>query len=1269
MRTSDGATVQITWSKEVAKEPVKVICMYQVGNCGPAQMSLLGTIEFEPGFVVRKLATVKIETVVAILVKEDKTLVRRNQFSQSNVSAAPLHVDVRTFPRACSLRSIRASDRRVAFLFGVGEGSLGSIAFCRFNESFTSVEATQTIDIGVSFGLAGPLVDILLTERSLCVVDENGDIQSFDVRTRRTSKKASCGNNNVDGDGNWVGGLLSFADELVVGRAKLVGNKQLRVCSISNEDHRALPSAVLGVDMPSTELAVGSMGDVLYVANASDGTICSSQLSVTVRSDAYRIQRSGNGAKSSQGCLQANQKGTATQHWLRLFYHVFEKFPVRSLIDMSMSPDKLFSLTLEIAADGHSEENHVATSDAKAVCVEYLNRAMVDLRRLNKPLCGLDLVKNLKNRCSELTENHTSLQFTSMQRFVLALGSFVPVQICRAEDNMLRLLQNGQNIANSAKSFSPTNSGDEGDASGTDAAKIAQTIRFGLLSPLLESWNGRCVVVTSMGKQSTGKSYFLNHLTGTSFAISGSRCTDGAWMSLRFVSAELLLVILDFEGLGSFERSEQEDVFFRFDKDIDGLFSRFQKGVQLIKNDPRLFRGLLYMSVKDVNMNDRQGVVDELVAKLDAIFEANKDQNFLTEMYAGQLEINCTPPFGTMDYYQCMENEAAQALCSIVFPSEGVRTGFVTGKAFLDCVRIVLAKISILDWTGMVKSTQNLVVADTKQKLPGILRTGCHVSLPLPLVADKIIPSHLKEDVLQVGSYEKFVVTLQVMCETCPGYKTKWMALNDVVPLDSIRDEKFDMGFDVTSLTSKNLEIVQKAIGLHFQFFLDLRGKAYGTSKLSTEDQSDFDAFEAFVLHRRKKKVSLWLFGLLGDHLSAVRSQLEQRYAEPLILYMSRCQQRCIWCQLGCMYSVTHSPETEHNCCMDHKCRGQCEYGECQTDFEPARVPACSRSAGHEGKCECEKGEHTCGQPCILIRASNCDKTCAKRAEHSGDHSCSVQVHICGVTCSATTCTATCLLDVQRDHSVHKCAEVQCFHPCMMEGCNNMCSEKNHFHGQQVESRAFAKENGTAGVGDLSDNAVVTHMCSCSHACGEICTVEGICEQKVHLKKSARTYTGARGSFDYIYQEMNGCKKRCAHVKSSGEVNHEGLGHTCLVETNEEKNEQHTVHYCDARCPSCNYYCNKHTATWNCTPLPTVICGRHTSLQKGMTLMWKIESTKLASVALPRCAISFAQKLDAVMPIISPVRASMTRNVFTHQAPAKIIAVTVSMSCFHRQAG
>jgi len=144
-------------------------------------------------------------------------------------------------------------------------------------------------------------------------------------------------------------------------------------------------------------------------------------------------------------------------------------------------------------------------------------------------------------------------------------------------------------------------------------------------------------------------------------------------------------------------------------------------------------------------------------------------------------------------------------------------------------------------------------------------------------------------------------------------------------------------------------------------------------------------------------------------------------------------------------------------------------------------------------------------------------------------------------------------------------------------GCNNVCGEKDHFHGQAVESRAFAEESGTLEHReDPVDDDDATHLCGGSHACRALCAVDGICEQKVHLKKSARTYTGARCSFEYVLQEMNGCKKTCAHVLASGEQDH-GQEHSCLARVSQAEDEgQTTVHYCDVRCPSCSYYCNKH---------------------------------------------------------------------------------------------
>ncbi|KAK1937897.1 hypothetical protein P3T76_009634 [Phytophthora citrophthora] len=695
---SNGDKLSITWSEEVEKEPRKVVWLHRLSRAG-SPIEALGTLKFKGGRKLLELATVKLDHAVAILLEDDRTIVKRIRLPQQHKQKCEQFL-VRKFPRRCSLCSVRAKDRTIAFLFEASGGRLGDVAFCKFNESFTSVESTQSINMDTSFGLTSPIVDILLTEHSLCAIDGKRNFQSFDTRTRRTSKRVPSGSDN------WVGDLMSFADELVVGRIRIDEDRQLWLNSISNEDHRGFPTVKIGLKAPLTGLAVGSVDDVLYVVNSDERLVYSTMLSVTVQSDAYRIQRSGSG---KQRLLQGDRTGkeAANNHWLRVFYHSFEKFPVRSLLDMSMDPNTVVSLALNVAVGGTSW----SSEEVGAVCTKYFRNVMADLRRLNKPLAGLDLAQHL--RCLEQSDD-PSLQTIPVRCVLLAIVAFVPVQICRAEDNMLQLLCDGEDTRSGTKEASGARSEDSESSTGADALEIARSIRFGLLSPLLESWNGRCAVVTSMGKQSTGKSYFLNHLTGTSFAISGARCTDGAWMSLRFTSADTLLVVLDFEGLGSFERSEQEDIFLsvlnaavslfrvfridsRFDKDIDGLFSRFQKGARLIKDDPRLFRGLLYMNIKDVNMDDQQDVTTELVEKLDSIFVANKEQNFLTDMYAGQLEINCSPPFGTIDYYQCMENDAAVTLQKIMLPSSNEPVGFVTGKAFLDCLRIVLAKISILD--------------------------------------------------------------------------------------------------------------------------------------------------------------------------------------------------------------------------------------------------------------------------------------------------------------------------------------------------------------------------------------------------------------------------------------------------------------------------------------------------------------------------------------------------------------------------------------------
>lgn len=57
-------------------------------------------------------------------------------------------------------------------------------------------------------------------------------------------------------------------------------------------------------------------------------------------------------------------------------------------------------------------------------------------------------------------------------------------------------------------------------------------------------------VVSSMGEQSVGKSFSLNHLVDTSFAGSAMHTTEGVWMSVT-PTKDALIVALDFEGMSN----------------------------------------------------------------------------------------------------------------------------------------------------------------------------------------------------------------------------------------------------------------------------------------------------------------------------------------------------------------------------------------------------------------------------------------------------------------------------------------------------------------------------------------------------------------------------------------------------------------------------------------------------------------------------------------------------------------------------------------------
>ncbi|KAE9025238.1 hypothetical protein PR001_g11919 [Phytophthora rubi] len=434
----------------------------------------------------------------------------------------------------------------------------------------------------------------------------------------------------------------------------------------------------------------------------------------------------------------------------------------------------------------------------------------------------------------------------------------------------------------------------------------------------------------------------------------------------------------------------------------------------------------------------------------------------------------------------------------------------------------------------MDKSTHNLLVTDARQKLPGILRTGCLVSQSL--VADPIIPSHLKEDVLRVGSREKIVVSAKEVFEAYPGFVAKWTSLIDAVALDGIEDSDIDLGVDVTVLDDKRGGPIHKTMNALFRQFLSMQGKEYGKARLTTDHSG-------VCIAPAQDEVNL--NSVIQTHFSSIC-----RDASTDVLAAS--SDACILSRIHQRSSTTAARITS-----------------VWADVSMVNV---------EMTRTWYRSHHVL---VVLATKANAnakkESTLAGRRVYSFERLTVTRPALSELITLVTT-AAPFKFMFAREHSVHKCAEVQCLHTCLMKGCKNTCGEKDHFHGQGAESRTFASESGMTPVTYFGERvAAVTHLCAGSHACPESCQIDGICEQKVHLKKSARTYAGARGTFEYIYQEMNGCKKQCAHVLPSGDKDHAGCDHSCLAQSaSGEDGEQIMVHYCDVRCPSCNYYCSKH---------------------------------------------------------------------------------------------
>ncbi|KAF8840154.1 hypothetical protein BDN67DRAFT_684784 [Paxillus ammoniavirescens] len=651
---------------------------------------------------------------------------------------------------------------------------------------------------------------------------------------------------------------------------------------------------------------------------------------------------------------------------------------------------------------------------------------------------------------------------------------------------------------------------------GADVNGIVDSLSFGWYESIFQSYMATkpVKVVSSMGEQSVGKSFALNHLVEASFAGSAMRTTEGVWMSVT-PTQDALIVALDFEGVHSIERSAQEDTLlvlfntaisnlvlfrnnFALSRDITGLFQSFQSSSTVLDpgENPNLFNSTLIIIIKDVVDSDTREIVREFQLKFQKIVHDEQGLNFITRLHRGQLGMLPWPVIESREFYKqfsAIKNRLGRQPV----------THNAAGE-FLHLMKTLMAKLKANDWGAISQTMASHRAQLLLSLLPNALEYGLQETEP------EIEPLKNLDTDETIGvfdsKYHFFLAaghTHDVPRENALSILRQTWTL---APRQHVPDLEWVDGL------SEHLETLVNTRIEHVREWLAANMSRFQAGHASIED-----------LNRTFENATV-------DLKSNV----------------TMCKLQCNSCQLLCVKSRFH--QGHHECQTDHSCIHECEY--C---LDISEHKGCTISAGHPGKHMCMVDAHLCGRSCSMLGQSGCLEQCIKVVDHAdGEHQCAATTHACGLPCDLSnlrlvdgehySCPAKCHIASDIEHDQHRCDTRLCPVTCQL--CKRLCSKTDHMHGLQPGA---------------------THLCGQPHSCEAVCSAGGICEIETAPHSIEATFTGKHETFQYTKFSQVSKRLKCVKVMPPGETQHPGF-HIHSVNPK-------VVHFCEVRCDSCGYFC------------------------------------------------------------------------------------------------
>ncbi|KAI9434837.1 hypothetical protein H4582DRAFT_1855657 [Lactarius indigo] len=712
-------------------------------------------------------------------------------------------------------------------------------------------------------------------------------------------------------------------------------------------------------------------------------------------------------------------------------------------------------------------------------------------------------------RSEPILESNWNVSRYCVGEWLVDLLCLIPIHIAVCRENRFVPLADGVLSAELERSLL-----------GAEVNKIVDKLSFGWYESIFKSYMASkpVKVVSSMGQQSVGKSFSLNHLVDTSFAGSAMRTTEGVWMSVT-PTDDALIVALDFEGVDSVERSPQEDMLlvlfntaisnlvlfrnnFAFSRDISGLFQSFQSSASVLDPaaNPTLFQSTLMIIIKDVVESDKLEITREFSTKFQKIVQQEQDANFISRLHGGKLEIIPWPVIESKEFYKLFATLKRRLDLQKISHS--------TAGEFLHTIKTLMAKLKANDWGALSQTMAEHRARSLSALLPIALGTGYSEIEPdleplknfdtdLPVESDdteaRFVVSN-REQILP-GEIEKHLLALLESWTRGP-----------ITPRQSISDAEW-----IAALASYLQELADLRIN-HVRLWLDSNLEKFQGGPAAIDD-----------LHRK-----------FDNMVIQMKTNVQL------------CRAQCASCHLFCVRGLLH--EGDHSCGTGHQCAHNCEFCEDGPKL-------CGTPAGHPGKHICVVNAHLCGEPCKLLGKRGCLEECTRVLGHSEDeHVCSALVHMCGMPCDLSeitlphlpegktySCPELCTIPSDQEHETHSCDTRLC--PAACELCKRLC-DKPHLHG--VDPHAH-------------------HLCGCAHSCSAPCSAPGTCQIDTSPHSVEATFTGRHEKYQYTKYTQVAKRLQCVKTIPPGQTSHEGA--------HIHSKEKNPFHFCKESCKNCNYFC------------------------------------------------------------------------------------------------